>query len=371
MRISRARPDEYDAIQRYLEDAYGLPCGFFPADYPHLWRKEHTDFRNILLIRQGGAIASLVRIFPMTLVCADATIPAGGIGAVSTSPSFRGRGYMTALMREALSAMRADGYAVSVLWGDRQRYSHFGYEHAGTVYELTFSSRSIARAGLRAAGVRRWLGERDLLTRIHAAYLQQRSHAVRTITQTRQCLMKRDCTVYVWEQKGEFAYAVRSGWRGQIVEHGGSPAGILRILIHLDQRFGAGALTVPFPGRDAVADILLDAAAGWCVRTTGMVRILDPVRLCTAYRRHFERCLPDGAELSLGIEGETGAAVSSRGGRASVRAARHPDLCLSSPQASRLVFGPCAEPLARRGTTAELCGKVFPLPFFIWPTDHC
>ncbi|NQS89615.1 GNAT family N-acetyltransferase [Patescibacteria group bacterium] len=71
---------------------------------------------------------TLVGIFPLTGVVGDAEIRIGGIGGVATLPEFRGKGYMSNLMECSIQKMTEDKYSISILWGDRQRYTNFGKE---------------------------------------------------------------------------------------------------------------------------------------------------------------------------------------------------------------------------------------------------
>lgn len=141
--------DEYDAFHRYLERCFGHSHGFFLRHYPDLCQLEAVDLKNLIVGVEDGEIVTHVGIFPMEVVAGPATIPCGGIGGVSTSPEARGKGYMSLIMKDALHKMRDRGLCLSVLWGDRQRYRHFGYETCGLKYELTLSKRSIEAAGGR------------------------------------------------------------------------------------------------------------------------------------------------------------------------------------------------------------------------------
>jgi hypothetical protein len=45
--------------------------------------------------------------------------------------------------------MKEKGWALSVLWGDRQRYYPFGWETGGLKYSLTMTRRALTRAGVK------------------------------------------------------------------------------------------------------------------------------------------------------------------------------------------------------------------------------
>ncbi|NLC45086.1 MAG: GNAT family N-acetyltransferase, partial [Clostridiales bacterium] len=144
------KTDEYQDLMRFLERAYGHGRGFFVRSSPRL-RVEAED--SSLILKSEDKIVGHVGIYPLELVVGPSTITTGGIGAVGVDPRTRGKGYMSSLMEHSIQIMEDRKLPLSVLWGNRQRYMHYGYEVCGQKYQLDFERRSMARAGIKPAEV--------------------------------------------------------------------------------------------------------------------------------------------------------------------------------------------------------------------------
>ena len=82
-------------------------------------------------VREDGEIRAVVGLFPIDWQVGDTRLKVGGIGGVSTHKSVRGKGYMQLLMEHCVERMKAGGYHLSWLGGQRQRYGYSGYEKCG------------------------------------------------------------------------------------------------------------------------------------------------------------------------------------------------------------------------------------------------
>ena len=130
-----ARPEDHQELVTFLERIFRPErMGSMAAEYPHLYAPELMPWN--LVSRHCGRIVSVVGAFPIAFYIQSArpsmVLTVGGVGGVSTCPAHRGRGLMQAGLHTAIARMRDHEYAFSMLWGDRQRYAHFGYEDAGT-----------------------------------------------------------------------------------------------------------------------------------------------------------------------------------------------------------------------------------------------
>jgi len=151
--VRTVRAEEREPFLRFLERCYGHGRGFFERVYPDRCRPEEDATRTLLVIEKDGRIVSHVGVFEMEVVVGPARFRCGGIGAVATLPEERGKGYMSRLMEEAVQRMRDWGWPLSVLWGDRQRYSSFGYETAGVLHILRVTRRTLGWQALHPAPV--------------------------------------------------------------------------------------------------------------------------------------------------------------------------------------------------------------------------
>ncbi len=366
--ISRAETNDYQAIQRFLEDAYGHSWNFFPLFYPSVWRKETTDFRHILLVREKGQILSLVRIFPLKLILGKVTLPVAGIGGVATSPRDRGRGYMTALMNQAVQIMHQEGFPLSILWGDRHRYCHFGYENAGTVLEVQIGARGLQKISTPELPVHRYLGEKKVLARIYSLYQENPFRKERTLEEMSRLQERSGLLTYYVEQEKQLAYISFSGERtaNAVFEFGGRAHLLVTILKYYQARFGVPTFVLSYPGVESVPEEILQVASCWWFKTAGMLRIVDLKKLLQCYRLYLEDVFPEKGEIIFKRGGQQALKLSREKGKLSIKNGRYPEsLSLSEEQLTRLLFGPGN--WLQQNTVAR---QIFPLPFFVWPLDH-
>lgn len=145
-----------------FEDAMDFLNLVFGTHRPH-------DFENLLpaiyqptdaqmacnyAVRKQGKIRGIVGLFPIHWKVGDATFKVGGIGGVSTHPKSRGAGYMKALMNRCVEVMREEGYHLSYLGGQRQRYQYFGYERCGQVGSFSLNKNNLRHRFADDPGIR-------------------------------------------------------------------------------------------------------------------------------------------------------------------------------------------------------------------------
>ena len=280
-------PAEFSALERFLEAAYGHSFRYFSRSYPHLYRPDPDALDASLVAEQGGAIVSHVGAFPLEIAAGPARIPTGGIGGVATVPQVRGQGLMSRLMREAIARMRRRGNVLSVLWGDRQRYRHFGYEVCGVQWNLTFTPRSLAAVQVKAAPVAEADPNDPAVAPVVGALHRRCPFRVE---RPRLDLMLRKEGVRVF--LGDDGYALVRGERGGEVrvlevvsardDEPGLVAGIMA------KTFSGSASLAVFPAEGAPARRLVRAAARWSASPQGLFRILDWPGLAVALRPLLE-----------------------------------------------------------------------------------
>lgn len=90
----------------------------------HDFQPEYTR-----VIEQDGRLVSAVHIVKRTVSCGDLILTMGGIANVATLPEYRGRGYNTACLRQAVAVMEADAIDLSLLFtGIHPHYERIGWE---------------------------------------------------------------------------------------------------------------------------------------------------------------------------------------------------------------------------------------------------
>jgi len=154
IRNVRENDTEWQQFLRFLEASYGNAPNWFPDNMPHVYKPTPGRLETFWIVEEDDRIVSHVGLFPLHIHVGNVGLTAGGIGGVATLPEYRGRGYMSALLRHVIAEMRQKRMPVSVLWGRRQRYGRFGWELAGVTHELHFTGDSLAEAWKHPDSVR-------------------------------------------------------------------------------------------------------------------------------------------------------------------------------------------------------------------------
>jgi len=154
----------------------------FETLLPAVYQKTDEWMSCNWAVRQDGKIRGIVGLFPIQWQVGDATLKVGGIGGVSTHPRSRGAGHMKALMSRCIEVMKDEGYHLSYLGGQRQRYQYFGYERCGISSSFNLNKSNLRHRfdddpGIRFEPLEKEDAERLARTReLHAA---QPMHCIR------------------------------------------------------------------------------------------------------------------------------------------------------------------------------------------------
>ena len=89
----------------------------------------------------AGETVGRAEINDLTMRLAGAWVRMGGIANVVVQSQHRGKGYASRLMREAVSYMEREGYAVSILFGIPDFYHRFGYVPVTPEYNVSVAVR--------------------------------------------------------------------------------------------------------------------------------------------------------------------------------------------------------------------------------------
>lgn len=371
-------PREYDDEPDRIADRYGA---FVGDDLVSVCG--HYDFRTTL---RGEWVAL------------------AGLAAVATPPEHRRRGYVRALVEDALTRWRGE-YPLAALWPfSRSYYAQFGWATANTYATYTCPPEQLAFARGRADGRARPVGPDDWreLRAVHEAQAAERTLALRRRSETwwRERVLREGSDdrpwAYCWERDGDP--------RGYVVyefENDGpefddrrltvsDTAAVdhearLGLLAHLsDHDSQATEVRLDAGGRLDLLDLVPDPGDVACETKTGpMVRVVDVADA-------LETCpYPEdaSADLTLRVTDETaawndglfrlevgdgdaacrridGAESSAAGGESAVE----PDATLDVATLSQLVVGYHDAAAARRvgdlavadGAAADALAALFP-----------
>lgn len=326
-----------------------------PADFasilPKLYRPEDGLMSCLWALRRGGRIMAVVGVHPLAWKVGAATLPVAGIGGVSTHPDCRGQGMMQRLMTHCVRLMKEQGYPLSVLGGQRQRYGYFGYEVCGVAVELQLGKRNLRHCFSSPSEIRFEPLDEGPAGRLEAAralHDAQPVRAERSAGDFHRVLRSWRAVPHAAFWEGELiGYVVVSLDGNELPEvvgrDGDTAFGIARAWI--EQR-DEGSVTVtagPLAGRflHRLGEVCEETA----LRSSGNWQVFDWPRVISALLA-ARAADPSGAPLAegrvtLGIEGCGPLAVSVAGREVSCeRVEEKPAVSCGHHLAHRLLFGP-------------------------------
>ncbi len=182
--IIQLRGEDFEEAMDFLNLVFSAHA---PHDFarllPLLYRPTDQHMSHNYAIRQGGRLRAIVGLFPLRWQVGQKVLRVAGIGGVSTHPNCRGAGLMQCLMQHCVRQMQAEGYPLSWLGGQRQRYGYFGYEKCGVSLSFSLNKSNLKhcfsgepRLGFAPLGPQE--GER--LARARALHDAQAAHALRS-----------------------------------------------------------------------------------------------------------------------------------------------------------------------------------------------
>lgn len=370
MTVRFVTKDEISRLQRFLERSYGHGRDFFLRYHPELQEIAPTCS---LIVDAKGSMAAHVGVYPLKLRVGPSTVTCGGIGGVATAIDHRGRGLMSYLMHESFRHMRDQGWSLSVLWGDRQRYQHFGYQTCGAKYNLRFNRRSLQRAHVKPSTS---VEEVDKSSPEVLSHLEKLSAEI-------DFGVEREQLELLLSRPSVRVFIGHEGYLISMREHSGdlevteviSPSGSEAELIYgaLEWTFG-NAANVELAGAQTERAARLSRACNyWSVSPQGMFRIINWPQLLKELTPFLAVratglpafCMSIGCRWQDSVEQAT---IHWDGAQLSVSSGRHASeyVELENPDLTGLLLG---GPFW--GTTQlGMCGRLLPIPIHIPIIDH-
>ena len=374
-KIRLLKKKEYQKTMRFLESAYGHSRNHFALAYPTCWREENFSPENISVITEGNRMVSLIRLFPMNLIVGEKRIKTGGIGSVATDPEVRGKGYMAKLLNYNIKKMKEEGYALSILGGDRYRYGNFGWENGGRQINLNISGRSLSKAGIKpATDVKRYQGENEILEKIISCHEKEELRVERTKKDYHLHYQKMHTNLYWAQVEGNFGYIALSGESSasQVIEWGGDERIISSIAAYLLARFNSSSMTFPVPVSKNFPKILFELSSGWSLTTVNSVKIINLKKTLEGFLPQIEEKWDSNEkkEISFQTKESKGAVTLLLGKKVSIEEGKGKNLIsLSEKSLSGLFFNFILATSFSFGNLSSVLNKIFPLDFYIWPLD--
>lgn len=271
LEIRLLRADEIESLHRFLERSFGHGWGWFYRRRPALARVESMTNHSLVGLHKGE-IVSHVGMYPLPIRSGPVHVMCGGVGSVSTDPDARGKGYMSQMLPAAVEHMTKQGWPVSVLWGDRQRYARFGWERAGALLHITVNRRSLVgfnKVPIEDAD----LSDPENAKRVAALHAQipyrvERPHLA-------DMLQASDMRLFI----GPDGYVISTGSRAgdltviEVCSPTGKEANL--IASAMERADANEAMVIMEPVTNSRTGRLLDVAAHWYLESRAMFRILN------------------------------------------------------------------------------------------------
>jgi len=388
--MRKPQRDEFDEIFNLIDRAFQYEkAGYNPTSVKMMLGAMSTD--DILVMEEDGKIVSNVLTKPYKAYIRGATLKGAEVSAVATDERYRGRGFASALLKEAVHRMRDKGYDISTLGGLRDRYSRWGWENGGAIRTYILTRRSIKRAS-NHEGVT--LTKYDATNpsvkkKIIEAYEGMVIHMIRQdiehdLTYDRPLVLGAEVWV-VDSTAGGFAYVVISRSAGRdsatILEFGGEPRALIPGLRRAFEEWHIEEIRVPSPNIYAGwVPVLEEVSEWWSVQPCRQINIIN-LRSCM---RKLLPTVKGGGEGILGDSStpysitlhnsdtmqrctllfERGCTLIDENGK--------DELSLDGCGLVRLLFGQSkpSNVLGIDGKMASYLDLIFPLPFYIWATDE-
>ena len=199
----------------------------------------------------AGETVGRAEVNDLTMRLSGAWVRMGGIANVVVRSQHRGKGYASRLMREAVSYMERERYAVSILFGIPDFYHRFGYVPVTPEYKVSVAVRDVERltatTAVRPACPEDHAGLLDLYTRVNA----RRSGAVR---RTRVFYEALDDEVW-WGHPSRMLVTGEAGHPTGYVLLEGDPASlsVLDVIVPAEHVATAGVSLITWLGQEALA----------------------------------------------------------------------------------------------------------------------
>ena len=353
--------------------------GMLPR-WPHCFTENSIPF----LIRDGRRTVSQVICVRQQVMVGTRTLRVGGISSVCTHPDYRRRGLMTKLLSYVIAYMKREGFAVSDLGGDTQRYRRFGWENAGQryVYRITPRSMSASRPP-HGFTVSRYSGtEEEVFStlRLH----QSAGWGIRRERELHRLLLNRAGkeTWLSWHGQEVSSYMVvdRSQENVRVLEVAGSAEG-LHSLAQFFIDGGAPSLEVALPAQHPLTPKALSISSGYHISTMRMIRVLNLAQTLQTFVDQLGTKF-----LSTGIKGPKKVSLAMRDNHriehiviefsaeatlvSLVHSSTRPMILLGPGEMAAFLFGPLPpSSFTRIPSQSRFFESLLPLNLYLWENE--
>ena len=145
MELRKLTADDYDELLEMLNTVFAKHHGHdmdFYNELPKMWIRDDKHMGYHTGVFEDGKLVSVAGCYPLPLRIGDTSLLFATTGNEATLPEYEGRGYFTAIFTEIMKELELMGADGARLGGARQRYARFGYEPAGSSYQVIFNQNN-------------------------------------------------------------------------------------------------------------------------------------------------------------------------------------------------------------------------------------
>lgn len=226
--------------------------------FPQVFNERNLE--NIRIISEDEEPISHLAIWEGEILIYGFRFNIGMFGCVCTHPSYRGRGYATILVEDALDKVRNDGVEILMISGSRGLYRRAGCVDAGMIYPIEIPLDVLGRVNTSRIEVSTYSNK--FLDSIVEIYQREPIRYKRSLEEFRTLLERSresPLEVYVTSRVGKsVAYIATSILPGEcptIWEYAGSREAVLGTILSMVETLNTSkiAIVVPFHDREMLS----------------------------------------------------------------------------------------------------------------------
>ena len=363
------RPEEYQSLVQLLSTVFNPGLD---AWLPGMFNQDNLD--NLRIIVADGKVVSHVGIASGYASLDGCKVGIGRIGCVATYEEYRGRGYASMLMQDAMTKMEAEGVDVMLVSGGRGLYRRINCADAGiqVIAHLQAGALAPAPPEIELRPVKP--DDVDFMVKAYstkkAHFIRSREHMTTLLSGTAGTARRKNEVVILDDGKPA-AYAIM-GWRrrndgGFAREQAGKPMALVDGLRAIMCEFGVSHLHISTGAWDRGLLNELKRRKVEVHRDYGgyTVKILNPQRFLDRVRPLIARKAGEGVAKRLKVEG-TPDDMTVRLGRQAVRVEGQtpPQLFFGTPDNHEKAWYP------KSGALREALEKTLPIPLPLYELDY-
>ncbi len=204
MKIKKVSQNEFANLMELMNTAFQMQGEEkFEHILPKFYFKDNKEMIHYGVYEENKLVAS-IGLYPMTLKSSYGSLNVACVGAVSTHPDYRLKGYFKILMKKILQIAKNKKYDLLFLGGNRYRYGHYGFENAGRKLVVCLSKRTKKELKPFPYQVER-LSEnnKEAIKECLKMYNRQPQHILRNVDNFYQHLISWNCVPYLVKVDGK------------------------------------------------------------------------------------------------------------------------------------------------------------------------